>query len=377
MLLAHELGHDLWSAALIDLAATVNRSGLSVILQTPGGPQSAEAERRGLQVVRQPLPANLWQRWRCARRMHDMIAEEKIGAVFGLTGQWLPTLLGLGKHHPPMALHCANPATEPAVRQQMENFVARDGHFVVPSDYMRRYCGKELGAAPNKIALVPPGMQAQLFDPAQMKPERAMELADLWRVPEQSTLILHIGPLAPGHGMETMLAALAQMQRRDFYVVMLGAREIAENEAAQLQKLVDHYNLHGKVFAPAPCNDWPAAFWMAHAAVAAGSMPLGQNPGLIAAQLMGRPLIVADNGANREFVVPGKTARLFPAGDSGMLAAHLQDVMGLPDDAYARIAAAGQNFARDAFPWQAWMDGMTAACRDLCKTALSRDMEAA
>jgi glycosyltransferase involved in cell wall biosynthesis len=378
LMLLDELRHDLWSAALIDLAAAVNRSGLSVIIMTPGGPQAAEAERRGLRVLRQPLPENFLQKLWGQKRLNDLITSERVSAVLAFTPAWLPLLLNAPRGQGlAQALHFAEPQINPQIIHQLEQFTTRGGQLLTPTKFMQRYADETLPVSDEALHYIAPGIELADFNAAQIRPERAAALSNLWRVPENSSLILHVGPLAPEFGMQTLIEALGELKRRDFYAVLLGDRAIATDEAQQLQQLVTQHGMQGKIIAPEPCQDWPAAFWLANIVVAANQLPVGHNPALLAAQAMGRPLIVSDAGANLEKLLLNETTWNFAAGDSVALAAQLQRGLELKTADYARIAARGQHYAQQQYPYQPWLDAMTTQARELCKSALSQGMRVA
>ena len=122
--------------------------------------------------------------------------------------------------------------------------------------------------------------------------------------------------------------------------------------------MVSHSGLAGMVIMPEACADLPAACWLASVVVAPNTAPRGQIPEILAAQAIGRPVIVTDTGANREMVSSGETAWVVPPDNAEALAEALSQAVRLETDQRLALAAGTHDFIAENFPQASWLDGM-------------------
>ena len=109
---------------------------------------------------------------------------------------------------------------------------------------------------------------------------------------------------------------------------------------------------------PETCPDWPAAFWLANVVVAPNSAIRGQNMEILAAQALGRPVIVTSVGANEEMVLKGETEWVLPPDNVTALAKALSEAACLNTDQRVNLADNTRYFIEDNFPQADWFNGM-------------------
>jgi glycosyltransferase involved in cell wall biosynthesis len=116
--------------------------------------------------------------------------------------------------------------------------------------------------------------------------------------------------------------------------------------------------LEGKVIMPETCADWPAACWLASLIVATNAIPRGQAPELLAAQAIGRPVIVTTCGANAEMVKDGETAWVIPPDDKDALVAALSEALAMSAARRIDLALRTRDFVGNFFPMETWRDSI-------------------
>ena len=79
---------------------------------------------------------------------------------------------------------------------------------------------------------------------------------------------------------------------------------------------------------------------------------------LLAAQALGRPVIVTAVGANEEMVLRGETAWVVPPDDVHALAQALREAVRLNTDQRVNLADNTRYFVEDNFPQANWFNGM-------------------
>src|SRR4029077_17183873 len=160
--------------------------------------------------------------WRITHGIdYDLIhAHSWLSGVVGLTlrERWSVPMLQmfhtLGDLKNRVARRAAD--VEPAVRRAEEaRVIASAERLVAASVAERAYLIRHAGADPERIAVVPCGVDTEMFAPGDAGAARAT----LQRSGEP--LILYVGRLAPIKGLETLLDAIALLARRGRRVRLL------------------------------------------------------------------------------------------------------------------------------------------------------------
>lgn len=362
LFLCPELAPQASVRATIDLAMMMNRNGLRSVMASPGGFLAKDAERAGIRQHQVPKELDgLLQRWAVAKRLAAIAAAESAAMIHATSAEYLCLLPALQKIcTQPIVLDVRHPhdIISKRARQDLRQFVAAGGQIAVPSVFMNQRMIREFGVPKTAIHLVDPGIDIEMFHPSRMPPERVMKLAHLWRVPEQASVILLSAPLSPGFGQGDLIQALAALKRRDFYVVMVGDDRQNPGYRGTIETMIVRHKLQGKIILPETCPDWIAACWLSNLMVAANSMPCGENLELLAAQAVGRPVIVTDQGANPELVIGGETAWIVRGGDIPMLTAALDEALGLSSDQMANLTDPTRAFVAARFPIEEHLDAV-------------------
>lgn len=356
LLLPGDLDARLENRLWLDCAAAWHRSGGMVKIAAPTGAMVADFARNGIAHAPLPASASLLRQWHRGRALAEIINHDQPAEIWlREIGDWrfLRRHASLARQH---RLLLEQPlAPRQATHKLLHDFLAQDGHIVASSACVAQQLRDDF--ALDQVQLLLPAIDPKLFDPALIKPDRALKLANSWRVPENATLFLHIGDLRPDGGQISLLHALAQSGRRDAFAVILGREAVA----GYRQKLLDathHYGLAAQVMFVEDCPDLPAALWLAQAVVAANRDAAGANPVLLAAQAMGRPVLASDAGANLELVAPGLSAWVYPAADAQALHDAMAEILGLGEKTRQQHGQRARAWVTENFPYAAWLDLM-------------------
>jgi D-inositol-3-phosphate glycosyltransferase len=188
------------------------------------------------------------------------------------------------------------------------------------------------GAATSRIAVIPCGVDTELFRPADR--EAAREALGVAPGP----LLLYVGRLAPIKGLDTLLDALARVRAggRAIQLLVVGgdADEPADGHEADLRRRITALGLHDTVrFVPAqPQHVLPAYY----AAADVSLLPsYYESFGMVALEAMacGSPVIASRVGGLTTTVRDGVTGFLVPEGNVAALAERIETLI---DDADLR-----------------------------------------
>lgn len=225
---------------------------------------------------------------------------------------------------------------------------------------------------PERVALVPPGVEHALFSPGPRDGARAA-LAGLGLGADPT--VLYAGRIQRLKGADVAVEALARMRTPRVRLVVCGGPSGPDGLAtmAALEGAVAAHGLHDRVHVVAPRpHHLLATLYRAADVVVVPSR--SESFGLVALEAMacGRPVVAADVGGLSTLVDPGRTGLLVAGRDPRDWAAALDRVVGDPARAAAMGAAGAERAAR--YGWGAAagaLDGLLSdlAARDLLDCA--------
>jgi glycosyltransferase involved in cell wall biosynthesis len=344
------------------MAVLTQRSGWRAIIASSGGRLVTEAERAAVRHKRMPLNrSGPFNNWRTRLHLEATLQTERPSLLHAHGIETLPFALTLSRAHGvPLVADLTQPLADlPRTKQLLALMKTTRAMLRVPTEFMGRHLYETFGVEGDRLCLVPPGVDLQWYSVGFISPERLQKISHLWRLPEQASIILAPMPLEPQMGHKVFLEVLRAMRNENIYVVLIGSdRHAPSTYRAEIEGLIGAYGLSGKVIMPDDCPDLPAACWLSSVIVAPNLVPRGQNLELLSAQAIGRPVIITDLGANREFAQSGETAWVVAPNDIAAMAKALREAINLTTDQRLSLADRTHNFIAENFPQNAWFDGM-------------------
>ncbi len=235
-------------------------------------------------------------------------------------------------------------APESAARITGEAQVAQNSDLVVAISAAESQTAiQRCGADPDRVVIVPPGVDSQLFHPAQLEATR-------WSWPGASAgtsstgYVVFAARLQPLKGPDLALEALAQVPERLRPHLVLAGDVSADHHGyrRELDQLVERLGLSGGVSFVGPQERGRLA-WLLRGARLVLVPSHSETFGLIAleAAASGVPVLASDAGGLREVVVDGETGRLLSSRDPRRWGAALTELVSQPD-VLARMGTAAR-----------------------------------
>lgn len=359
--LAPNLEINAASREVMDMAVQTHRAGWRPLAATAGGPWIIEAERAAIRHTQIPFGENhSFGSWRSRRILDNLIHRERPALIHAHGFEMIKLATKLAnRHHLPFLIDLTNPAPiTTGLRKALQNAAHQGAHFRVPTDYMARHLREDFNLETNFLYRVYPGINLDWYEAVRVTPERIHTLSRLWRLPESANIIIMATPFAPGSGHRELLNAVAALNNKDIYLVLISNDLHNPGTRDTIEKLLIDKGLEGKVIMPEFCTDWPAACWLASLIVATNTLPRGQGPELLAAQAIGRPVIVTDCGANAEMVKKDETAWVVPPEDHKALCKALETALSMSPPRRIDLAIQTRDFITDYFPMDVWRDSI-------------------
>jgi glycosyltransferase involved in cell wall biosynthesis len=244
-----------------------------------------------------------------------------------------------------------------SLRALYQTSLARGDHVIVHSSFTAAPIIERFDIPRERVTVVPNPIDAQLFDPATMRPERVLALRKAWRIPEGDRIILVPGPITESAGQRVLVDAAGLMPPdalRGVTFVLLGDAGGNRRYARALTKRIAAH--HAKFRLPGRCADWPAALAASDVVVMPAIEPQIFGRPIPESQAMARPVIASAIGILPENILAPprmpndlRTGWLVRPADPVALAAALRECLSLDLASYRALAARARQFAQFMF----------------------------
>ena len=341
----------------IDVARAVIEAGGKALVATRGGRMAARLVSDGGRLAQMPVHAkNPLAVLGNAARLTELIQREAVSLVHARSR--MPAFSALwaarATRRPFVTTYHGIYSASSTPKRWFNAVMTRGDLVIANSEYTRRHILAEHHVDPAKVVAIPRGVDLDRFNPAWITPDRIEVLRRAWGVGEDGrrTVFLMAGRLSPVKGHATVIEAARRIreQGRDEFLLLVagddqgrtGYREALARQIAEAG-LSDHVRLLGH------CDDMPAAYLVADVAIAARTTPEAFGRTAVEPQVMGRPVIASDCGAQSETVVDGVSGWLVPPGEPEAWAQAMTQAMDLGPGRRLAIGQAGMNRARQLY----------------------------
>ena len=353
----------------IDLARHLVGRGWRALVASSGGPAEAEVDSCGARSFRLPVDSRNPLTIRAnVRRLQALIRENNVDLVHvrSRAPAW-------SAHH--AARRCQVPfvTTINGVYERAAGLWSRDDtavmargdRVIAASEYVAEHVGRHYDVPPERLRVVPRGLDMLRFDPAAVERARVQAVAAQWRVPPGAKVVL-VPRLVRREGHRLFLQAADELTRRDFLCLIVGGFEQAGRHAGEIEALIGALGLGSVARLVAPHDDLPAALMLADVVVVPASdaaEPFARVS--VQAQAMGKPVILTDVGGLSETLMRAATGWLVEPDDPAALANALELALVMPDDVRARLAGRARRFVMRQFSLEQAGDATMRIYREL------------
>lgn len=336
----------------IDVAAALHHAGGTPLVASAGGPMARELERWRIPHFTLPLDSkNPLTLWRNVDRLSRIIREHKVDIVHARSRAPAWSAYGAARRTgvPFMTTFHAPYNFSGKSKRFYNSVMARGDRVIAISEFIRDHILSNYRIDPDRIRVIHRGIDSNGFAPDRVSPERVIQLARAWRLPDGHQVIMLPGRLTRWKGQTVLIDALARLGRKDVCCLMVGSDQGRAGYRQELEEQVRRLGLEGVVRLVDHCNDMAAAYMLADVVVSASSDPEAFGRVIVEAQAMGRPVIVTNHGAVRETVVAGETAWVVPPNDADALAEALGEALALDADQRAVLGERAMAYVNSRF----------------------------
>lgn len=198
---------------------------------------------------------------------------------------------------------------------------------VTVSEFHRKWALSLGIGSPDTLRAIPNG----IADPKDVTGEARRRVRDEFGVEDGEVLVLSMGRLVEGKGLEDLVRAIALLRdggRSDLRLILPGSGPHADS----LVRLVTVLELDGVVIMPGFRSD-VGALLAAADFVVLPSHREGMSIALLEAMAVGKPIVTSDIGSNLEATGDGEAAIAVPCGEPERLADAISMMLADPDSA--------------------------------------------
>src|SRR5579863_7838947 len=315
----------------VDLAGALVAAGWTAYVGSAGGPMEHQLTRAGARHLKLPLASkNPLVMRRNAAALIEIIRHYRIDIVHARSrapawSAW--SAARATRRRFVTTFHNAYDIDLP-LKRWYNSVMAKGERVIAISQFVGEHAAQVYGVGPDRLRVIPRGVDLGAFDPRRVRGERVAGLAAQWRVPEDARVVMLPGRLTRWKGGLDFIAAIARLGRRDLCCLLVGAEQRA-GFRRELESQIERRGLGGMFRIVEDCRDITAAYALADVVVSASTDPEGFGRTIVEAQAMGRPVVATDHGGARETVIPGSTGWLVPPGDTEAMATAIGEALSL------------------------------------------------
>tara|TARA_Y100001960_G_scaffold240956_1_gene254551 strand:+ start:1514 stop:2695 length:1182 start_codon:yes stop_codon:yes gene_type:complete len=340
----------------VDVTQALTDAGWKAIVVSNGGPMAHEITRAGGLHIDLPIgKKNPLTAYLNVNRLVRLIREHQVDILHARSR--LPAWSGLiaaGRTQIKfITTFHGNYSARNSIKRYYNSVMARGDRVIAISEFIRQQICEKYETDTDNIRVIPRSADIDLFDPVAVSPERVIQLAEAWRIPDDAKIVMLPGRLTRWKGHLVLLEALGRLKEyENLRCVIVGGHQGKRRYVRELYKTINRFGLEPIVQFTGNCRDMPAAFMLADVVVSASTEAEAFGRVIVEAQAMGRPIIASDHGAAREIITHGETGWLVTPNNANELADVLRDALVIDSKARNLIAKRAienvrQNFTKD------------------------------
>lgn len=236
--------------------------------------------------------------------------------------------------------------TEPELRIATEGELARSSHHIIaPTEREKAELVNQYGVIPERIGVVPCGVNPELFRPVNRDEARKETGLD------NEKIILYVGRIDPLKGIANLVKAFSYLkEKQDIKLAIIGGGESSREETAHLKELAQELGVEDRIIFTGTVKQDKMPYYYSAADVCV--IPsFYESFGLVALESLscGTPIVANDVGDLRNIVRQGETGYVVDGNGPDQLAEKITLILNKPADERESIAS-----IRDSVKEFAW-----------------------
>ncbi len=316
----------------VEITRAIAQAEGTALVASAGGRMAPMVAHAGGRHITLPLNTkNPWTIWRNVERLAEVIRAHNVSIVHARSrapawSAWF-ACQRTGAHF--VTTYHGTYSEGTPFKRQYNAVMARGEIVIAASRFIADLVAQQHGVPPERLRIIPRGVDPAIFDPARVSHDRIAKMAQAWRLPDGAPTVVLPGRLTAWKGHGILLDAIARLERRDVCCVLVGSDQGRHGYSETLRRQAEALGIADRVRMVGQCDDMPAAFMLSDVVVHASTQAEAFGRVVIEAQAMARPVIAADLGGPVETVVQGETGWRVTPGDPEALAAAIARVLAM------------------------------------------------
>jgi D-inositol-3-phosphate glycosyltransferase len=218
--------------------------------------------------------------------------------------------------------------TEPELRISTEGELARSVHHIIaPTEREKAELVNQYGVFPERIGVIPCGVNPELFKPVDRDEARKETGLD------NGKTILYVGRIDPLKGISNLIKAFSYLEdNRDIKLAIIGGGESSREETVSLKALARELGVENRILFTGTVKQDRMPLYYSAADVCVISS-FYESFGLVALESLscGTPIVANDVGDLKNIVREGKTGYVTESNDPQLLAEKISLILDKPD----------------------------------------------
>ena len=340
----------------VDMAEAILAAGGTSIVVSKGGRLAARLQKGGTTLVTLPVHSkNPLVQLANHFALRQLIRKHRIDIVH--VRSRAPALAALGAACAEKVMSVATYAGVYNARSGLKRWynsqMTRADMTIANSDFTRAHIlATYSNVLAERVIAIPRGIDLKRFDPEAFEVGKIMKFEQAWGAREHTLRFLLAGRLTRWKGQALIIEACKLLQDRgapDFQVFMAGDDQGRGNYRAELQSMIDRYDLGENVRLVGHVDDMAAAYTLCHFALAPSLEPEAFGRTAVEPQAMLRPPLASAHGATAETISDGVTGWLVTPGDARAWADAMERAMALSEDERFAMGKRGRERVKAEF----------------------------
>lgn len=333
----------------VEIAHALTQAGLGALVASEGGRMEGELAAAGGELIRiqaaSKSPATVWSN---AARLVDAAKARGVALIHARSRApaWSAMIAARRAHVPFVTTYHGIYNARNPLKRLYNSVMARADAVIANSEWTAAHVLAEHKIAPEKLTVIPRGVDLARFDPAGTSPDHVAALRTQWGARPDDFIALLPGRLTRWKGQLVFVEALALLARegrlKNVRAVMIGDAQGRAAYETELRTAIDAAGLRERVVLLGHTDDMPLAYLASDAVVSASTDPEAFGRVAAEASAMGRPVIATDHGGARETVLPNMTGLLVAPGSAVELAQALSQLVEMDAQSRADMGARGR-----------------------------------
>jgi glycosyltransferase involved in cell wall biosynthesis len=296
--------------AAIEIAAAVVAAGGRALVATEGGRMTDRIAAAGGRVV--PFPAatkNPVELRRNAARLASLVRREGVDLLHARSRApaWSALWAARRTGCPFVTTYHGAYAENGPIKRLYNSVMARGDVVIANSRYTADLVRQRYGTSPDRIVVIPRGVDILHFSPASITPERIAAMRRRWGLAPGTPVVLQAARLTSWKGQRILIDAFATVAAEgrlgDAVLVLAGDAQGRDAYAESLKQQAVATGIGDRLRLVGHVDDIAAAYAAALVTVVASVEPEAFGRAAAEALAAGCPVIATDHGAPPEIVL--------------------------------------------------------------------------